>query len=244
MSSTNRGGASRAGDDAYSTPGWSTRLILSKLGPLGGRRILEPSAGRGAIVRELLRAGADSALLTAVERNAETVAVLRRLAADTARPFTVEHADFLNVGYAGRERFGLAVMNPPFSAAEPHVEWALEGVRDGGAVAALLRLAFCCGAKRAPFRARVPFDLFPLASRPSFTAEVLAWATDQDLAGMAVDVADASAPEGTRPETVAEVRKRLRGSDSADYAWFVFYRDRAGSRHRGGRFEVLEGGKS
>lgn len=220
MSSTNRGGE-RAADDFYETPAWCVRAILFHLPALAGRRILEPSAGRGAIVRELLRAGAtdvdaveiDAARLGAVSVIGTVDERIRQQAADWRGEGPVRgggigvllRGDFLRLSAEDFSApFDLVVMNPPFAAAQEHVEHAISLLAPGGTVAALLRLAFCVSAKRAAFRAAHPFDLYPLASRPSFT------------------------PDGK--------------TDSADYAWFLLhappFRE---ARERGGRFAVLEG---
>ncbi len=208
MSSTSRGGE-RSADDFYATPPWCTDAMLRRIGPLAGKRILEPSAGDGAIVRRLLAAGADAAHVLAVEP-------------DEARAYCVERSEGVDVwhstfeGWARGETehgfpdiFDLIVMNPPFTLAQEHVELAISLLAPGGLCCALLRLAFACSKKRSAFRAAHPFDLLILASRPSFTGG---------------------------------------GSDSADYAWFMFgHREIAGPRRdveaTGGRFEIVnEGG--
>ena len=173
MSSTTGANKAANPDDFYETPAWCVRAILPTLGPLPGLRILEPSAGRGAIVRELLRAGADNARLMRVERDEGRAETLLHGAAPGASE--VLCADFLTVRSANLGHLGgcvdLVVMNPPFNAAQEHVEHAIGLLPRGGAVCALLRLAFVASAKRAPFRKAHPFDLYPLASRPSFTPD-------------------------------------------------------------------------
>jgi hypothetical protein len=175
VSSTNRG-AERAADDFYETPAWATRAILPHLPPLPGLRILEPSAGRGAIVRELLMAGAIDAGanrfqtpgLAAIEMNKDFAPGLTALCSVACRDYLTMPA--IDIEYYGGP-FDLIVMNPPFAGAQGHVEKACGMLAPGGCVAALLRLAFVASAKRAPFRAAHPFDLYPLASRPSFTPD-------------------------------------------------------------------------
>jgi hypothetical protein len=113
------------------------------------------------------------------------------------------HGDFLATAPpAEDQRVELVVMNPPFSLAQEFVERChlhIDPKGHVGTIAVLLRLAFLASAKRREFRAKHPFDLYPLASRPSFTGG---------------------------------------GTDSADYAWYLF-----GTGH-GGRFQVLETAKS
>jgi hypothetical protein len=166
MSSTGRSDVRRA-DDFYETPGWCVDLILPKLGELTEKKILEPSAGRGAIVVRLIVKGANPFAITAVELDSERANTLR------ASRCAVECQDFLLRDPAARapgpHRWDLIIMNPPFSAAQEHIEHALRFLASGGKCAALLRLAFVCSKKRAAFRGAHPFDLYPLASRPSFT---------------------------------------------------------------------------
>lgn len=168
MSSTTGANKLANPDDFYETPAWCVRAILPVLGPLPGLRILEPSAGRGAIVRELLRAGADPCNMAAVEIDqARCVSLL----AIEPRIAVVYELDFLAARSLHAPPPDLIVMNPPFSAAQEHVEHAISLLAPGGTVCALLRLAFVASAKRAPFRKAHPFDLYPLASRPSFTPD-------------------------------------------------------------------------
>lgn len=219
MSSTNRGGSVRDPDDFFATPSWCTRALLPKLGRLDNHRILEPSAGRGDIARVLLNSGAWSTQMTLVERDVGRAALLER----EGSGLTIICDDFLRVSPEEIDAVDLVVMNPPFAHAQAHIEHALRMLVKGGRCAVLLRLAFCTGSKRAPFREAHPFDLYPLASRPSFTAEALKWMTEVDLQAIAK-------PD----ETLDQVRKRMKGSDSADYAWLVFT-----DGGPGGRFEVL-----
>jgi ParB/RepB/Spo0J family partition protein len=95
---------------------------------------LEPSAGRGRIVRMLLRATTD---VTAVEIDRENVSALR----EAFPSVTTCGEDFL--GFAAREtaRFNAIVMNPPFAAGQDmrHVRAAWNLLRPGGRL-----VAVCC----------------------------------------------------------------------------------------------------
>ena len=62
--------------------------------------------------------------------------------------------------------------------------------------------------------------------------------TDEDLRALAREITKKGE---TRPETIAEVRSRLKGSDSADYGWFVWRAGQTPGSWCEGRFEVLEG---
>ncbi len=202
MSSTSRGGE-RIADDFYATPAWCTDALLRRIGPLKGKRILEPSAGDGAIVRRLLAAGADR--VEAVEADHDRYRTIVSPVVYWGR-----FEDVSNVlTIPGADGFDLIVMNPPFALALEHVELAISLLAPGGICCALLRVAFACSKKRAAFRAAHPFDLLVLASRPSFTGG---------------------------------------GSDSADYAWFLFGERTVGRSvfgpMTGGHFEIAEEGGS
>lgn len=149
------------GPDFYATPAWVTEAILPHL-PLGAARILEPSAGEGAIVRALLAAGVPGDRLLAVEIDARRARLV---------PCQVVEADFLTAQpWDASHRPGLVIGNPPFSLAQEFVEHALEVVAPGGTVAMLLRLAFLESAKRLDLHRSKPADLYVLPSRPSFTS--------------------------------------------------------------------------
>lgn len=238
MSSTNRG-SDRSTDDYYSSPSWGVDALLRRLPPLAGKRILEPSAGTGGIVRRLLAAGATK--IVAIEPDPDRAAsiqhapeVLVRMA--ERRPYVI--ATRLEAWAHGAQRFDLVVMNPPFSLALEHVEKAISLLAPGGLCAALLRVAFACSQKRAPFRARHPFDMFLLAQRPGF-------ATEKRIGG---STASQQALFGDEPVEAPEPGQ----TDSADYAWFLFghrpIKDLRGewtlSMPTGGHFEVIEEGPS
>lgn len=165
MSSTCRG-AQRHLDDFYATPAWAVDAIIPKLGDLSARRILEPSAGDGSIVRRLLAAGAMPERVTAVEIDDERAAETRKICPATYGFDFLTFKPPISVGSST----DLIVMNPPFCLAQEFIERALtHWLAPNGTCAVLLRLSFACSKKRAPFRAAHPFDVYPLASRPSFT---------------------------------------------------------------------------
>ncbi len=195
MSSTNRG-ALRHPDDYYATPAWSVDAIMPHLPGLREARILEPAAGDGAIVRALRLHGVEESQIEAVELDEERAAFCRMSCPTVC-------GDFLKLPVPDGPSPSLVVMNPPYSLAQEFIERAMRWLTPGGTCAVLLRLPFACSAKRRAFRAAHPFDVFALASRPSF--------------GLNKD---------GEP-----------GTDSADYAWFLF------GEGRGGRFKVLENEK-
>ena len=147
------------GCDYFPTPAAAVRALLDACPPPPGP-VLEPSAGEGHIVRELVAAGYP---VEAVELRQEC-----RGALIAAGAHAVEIADWLSV--AAHKRPGSIVGNPPFSAALEHVEACLG--TGAGYVALLLRLGFLASQRRAEFHARHPVSaLYPLARRPSFSGD-------------------------------------------------------------------------
>lgn len=238
MSSTNRG-SERSADDFYSTPAWCTDALLRRVGPLARKRILEPSAGVGAIVRRLVVAGATN--VVAIEADCERSDVIQeapevRVRMAERRPYVINTR--FEAWAHGGQLFDLVVMNPPFSAAQEHIELAISLLAPGGMCCALERLAFGASKKRAPFRARHPYDKLELAQRPSF-------ATGAPIGG---STAAQGSLFGDEPVKLAGEGD----TDSADYAWFCFGTWPAGANvpwgdlHQpsrcGGRFMVIEEG--
>lgn len=96
-----------------------------------GSRVLEPSAGTGAIVRELKSRGA--AQITAVEVSAERAARIQSWPG-----VEIIRANFLNL--TPRPEFDWVIMNPPFYGTHwmDHVMRAFEWLEPGGRLVAIL----------------------------------------------------------------------------------------------------------
>lgn len=105
-----------------------------------GSRVLEPSAGAGAIVRAMPK----NVHVTAIEIDEVQVPELRRIEHPS---LTVWHQNFLEYTGDGQEPFDVAVMNPPYEAGADglHVAHALRVARR---VVCLVRANFCWGAGR------------------------------------------------------------------------------------------------
>jgi predicted RNA methylase len=128
--------------------------------PLRGA-VLEPGAGRGAIVRELLAsAGRKPGRIDAIELDHERASALRETGVD------VFCEDFL--APSDRGSYSLAIMNPPYALAMPFIEAA---VACSDTVCALLRLGFLASQKRACWHRAHPCDVYVLPRRPSFTTD-------------------------------------------------------------------------
>ncbi len=144
MSATNRG-ARRRTNDLYETPEWLTEAIVPQLARYNPRRILEPAAGGGAIVRVL--------------RRAFSTAVIDQGDISTGQ-------DFLTHPYAGP--YDLIITNPPYSLALEFVKRALPLHASRGAVVMLLRMNWLGSQERAPWMRLHTPSMYVTPRRPSF----------------------------------------------------------------------------
>lgn len=100
--------------------------------------VLEPSAGHGRIVRELLAAGA---AVVAVEIDENNASVLGSTFADEidTGDVLVRHGDFLAWAAASNLRFAAVVMNPPFADGQDmaHIRAAWRLLQPGGRLVAI-----------------------------------------------------------------------------------------------------------
>ena len=119
--------------DLYETSPEAVEMLL-RHAPLQGP-LLEPSAGRGAIVRELRRRGLQVRAFDLYDHRAEPA-----LALETG-------VDFLSM--TSTSGCWSIVMNPPFKDAEAHVRHALQLLPDGGTLAVLLRMTWIAAKGRA-----------------------------------------------------------------------------------------------
>jgi len=121
----------------YPTPPTLARAMAEAVGVRAGERVLEPSAGMGALVEELVSRGA---AVDAAEFNEARRAYLR--AAFAGRANILDAEDFLVM--PPTPYYDAVVMNPPFAvegmrqADAVHVEHALRFLRPGGRVVALM----------------------------------------------------------------------------------------------------------
>jgi len=108
--------------------------------------VLEPSAGGGSLVRELLRS--KCLHVTAIENDPEAIGLLNllsdRVNVHEEAKMSVDGRDFFDVTPASYpELFSRVVMNPPFSNAQEveHVLHAWEFVKPGGRLVAIMSKA-------------------------------------------------------------------------------------------------------
>ena len=140
--------------DAYYTPEKLAAALVDLLPIRPGEAVLEPSCGGGAFVRALLKKTPE---VVAMDLDPEAPGLALTLSAC---------ADFLSIMPRIKPRW--IVGNPPYNAAQKHVEHALEASAQH--VAFLLRLGFLESKKRLGFWRRHPCrKVFALSERPSFT---------------------------------------------------------------------------
>lgn len=156
MSATNRG-AERRADDFYATPAWATRAILPALLPSRGR-ILEPAAGDGAIIDQLIAFGVPSEEIDAFE--------IDRGRAEASGAIC---ADFLD--QQPTALYGVVVTNPPYSLAFEFAKHGVKFLRPGGVLALLTRINWLASQKRAPWLRENTPSVHVLPKRPSFTGK-------------------------------------------------------------------------
>lgn len=164
MSSTNRG-AQRRADDFYETPAWVTRAIVPYLALCACDTVLDPCAGRGALLRGIRAQVLPGSRVEfrGLELDADRAACCLAHGLDG-----VEVADALVAPWPAHR---VCVMNPPFSLALEFVQRALDHADASGTVAALMRLAMLASQKRASFWRACPADVYVLPKRPSFTGD-------------------------------------------------------------------------
>ena len=120
----------------YPTPQAVTQQLLRDVYIREGHRVLEPSAGTGHMVKELL--GTEASSITAIEINSERCHALR---ANKDPRLTVTQANFLQVH--PRPEFDHVIMNPPFYGTHwmEHVVHAFEFLAPGGTLTTVLPIS-------------------------------------------------------------------------------------------------------
>lgn len=165
-------------EDFYETPPEATRLVLPYLPQRPWARIVEPCAGRGAIVRELRVSGLKtpcSAVELTEGRCNELPAVLTTLGDSWL------HADFLTcAGFdigVKRQLATLWITNPPYSKPRETIgmeilEHALTLTGPLDCVAFLMPTDFCTGVARVErIHERWACSFYPLKRRPTFSGD-------------------------------------------------------------------------
>lgn len=147
-------------DGWFPTPDALAHEIVARAGVKFGDRVLEPSAGEGAIVGAALDAGA---LVVAVEMDAGRMGRLYARHGRAGDRLAVHTADFLALTTGKLSKFDAIVMNPPFSAPGraladvDHVEHALTFLHEHGCLVAVMGagVRFRKDRRAAMFRTRI-----------------------------------------------------------------------------------------
>ena len=178
----------------FSTPAAYAVLCAWVSGVGEGHRVLEPSAGTGALCTFALAAGASVHANELCNRRADLLSVLLAEAGqDPSRTLTHENADHLDALLPPAVRADVVLMNPPFSqtagrlgrrrvptVGTDHVLQALRRLDAGGRLVAVLSAgvrrrkpahrAFFEAVDRAPFRLRADVEVGGAVYRPYGTS--------------------------------------------------------------------------
>lgn len=123
----------------YETPDEIANRMVKWAGNLNGKRVLEPSAGDGAIVRAIRRAAKPLCIDTAELNDLHN----RKLV--DAGVSMVAIGDFLRMhDQTFAHKFDAVIMNPPFTRSQDmyHVQHAYEFLRPGGVLLAIMSPGF------------------------------------------------------------------------------------------------------
>ena len=94
----------------FVTPAETAGFMVEKLGEVEGRRILEPGAGEGVFIRELLRWGAEPAQITALDTNPHFERIYKDLGIDYRISDFLLHENPIEV----QPLFDCVIGNPPY----------------------------------------------------------------------------------------------------------------------------------
>jgi hypothetical protein len=149
-------------NDAYNTPLAVANACVRAVDWMLGREaaVHEPHVGGGSFLQALRTARPDLVLSASdLDRDVEGFAYA------LAHDIPAVDIDFLDTAPEGVDWF---IGNPPYNAAQAHVEHALQHANKG--VAFLLRLAFLeSNTRRELFKRGDLFEIIVLSRRPSFT---------------------------------------------------------------------------
>jgi predicted RNA methylase len=134
-----RGRAENTEGDLFETP-YPLAVFMSRIAGIeSGDVVLEPSAGRGNLIRFIPE---NAGVIVAVEQRSDNVGALNNMAAKNAK-MSVVQSDFL--AYDPMDTVDVVLMNPPFSRLKgvgwqdiAHIEKAYSHLADGGRLVAIL----------------------------------------------------------------------------------------------------------
>lgn len=120
----------------FATPAPVAREVVESVGPLAGKRVLEPSAGDGALADVAKAAGAAD-IVTIENWNVNAIAL-------RSKGYEPLERDFLSVTPAEVGAFDAICMNPPFTKRQDiaHVKHALSFLAPDGKLTAIMSPSF------------------------------------------------------------------------------------------------------
>jgi hypothetical protein len=247
----------RAELDDYPTPRWAVHRLLDAIPFVPGGLWLEPSAGAGSVIAavrswhaERQREAPRFAALEIQERfrpELEALAI-EQLHIGDALAWMAERATSDMHAGAHHVPFNVSVGNPPYTHALEFVQGALSVSNN---VALLLRLDFMGSEDRSDWLREHAPTLATIPNRPSFKDVVReTWRCRTCEADTTWDLDDPAracsnkkclaaffpdlAPDGScavpHPGSAAFRSLKLTGSDSSEYAWFIWSRSSMGRR--------------
>ena len=247
MSVTKRAKRLGGAGDFFETPGWATRAVLPLVldGLPADGAILEPAAGVGAILRELIGAGIPRSRLAAFELREDCEGTLTELAGLVRCPRdTLEWLKDCPWPRRLPPAIKLVITNPPFALPEESDGLAafaralLSSIGEGGRVVLLGRLTWAAPSRgRSEWvRANMP-DIHVLDRRPAFIrvpkclAKGCRWrAPAQALSNDAPALHTHERFDGERSDLdCPRIGTMITASSQADadeYAWYVWEKGR------------------
>ena len=137
---------------SFFTPEDEAYAVVSDAGPLEGRRMLEPSAGDGALADIARAAGAK---VVVVENHRPNALVLKE------KGYDVIEEDFLSLSPDDLGLFDAIVANPPFSNNQDieHVTHMLKFLKPGGILSVITSTRWMTGAQKAHREFRALMDI-------------------------------------------------------------------------------------
>lgn len=210
MSATNRG-AVRCEADRYITPEWAIRSFLENLTPKKApRKIIEPCAGNGAIVKVLAETYTMTDIIAVEMRPKEKTSLKNAGAHHVAIGNFLKFLPWM-AGYPD-----LIISNPPYSLAQEVIEHSIKLSGPECDIVMLLRLNFFGSQERKEFWDKHPAQqLYPLSKRPSFGTHCKCPSGHKHFYGL-----DQVVPN--RCPECGEKWKSKTTTDATDYGWFIW----------------------
>lgn len=125
--------------ECHVTPLAVAARMVEYANPVQGEDFLEPHAGTGNIVNEMINLGVKTENVTFVEKN---ISLFNFCKSRFDSAINGVNSCFIEYAKATENRFDSIIMNPPFSKAKHHFESAISLLKAGGCLIALVPVAF------------------------------------------------------------------------------------------------------